>query len=156
MNNQLSGTSPDVPAIVTEPLLITTKTLQQECINSMSRDESSCALIKKDIDQTRARLLQAHPSILEELLIEHLLVVKLRLERAETIYQNFLNNPNITEEQIDFALNLVAKSQEQFQRSAESLARISKTLSGMPSAVQINIAGPCSQQANTIPPNGNY
>ncbi len=85
--------------------------------------------------------------LLEQLLIDHILTVRLRLIDAERRYNSVVVGQSVTLEQGRYWDDLLSSTQARFLRAIETLARVRRLVRNTP-ALQINIAGEGSQQIN--------
>jgi hypothetical protein len=84
---------------------------------------------------------------LEQLLIDHILTVRLRLIYVEHNYNQCVVGQSITLTQGEYWDNLLTSAQARFQRAIETLARVRRLARNTP-ALQINIAREGGQQVN--------
>ena len=100
-----------------------------------------------EVDKLQKELGYASAPSLEQLLIDHILTVRLRLIDAENAYNQSVVNQSITLKQGTYRDNLLTSNQTRFLRAIETLARVRRLARNTP-ALQINIAREGGKQVN--------
>lgn len=124
----------------------TTQAIRDQLIEKMSFGEVRAAMlaegdkVKKDLDYDNA-------PPLEQLLIEHILTLRLRLNHAEHVYNETIVGQSVTLTLGAYRDNLLTTTQARFLRAIETLARVRRLARNTP-ALQINIASQGGKQVN--------
>jgi hypothetical protein len=105
------------------------------------------AYMKAEVDKLGQKLGYADAPALEQLLIDHILTVQLRLLNAEFSYNQRVINQSITFKSGEYWDNLLTTTQARFLRAIEALARVRRLARNTP-ALQINIANDGGKQVN--------
>ena len=82
---------------------------------------------------------------MERLLIEHVALCWLRVQKVEGGYTAFMTQPEVVIAQADWWERKLTAAQARYVRAVESLARVRRM--ARPSAVQINVG---DQQVNVV------
>ncbi len=97
-------------------------------------------ILKKQFDYDNS-------SVLERMLIDHVLAARVRLNSAENRFSNIMYGESSTAESVKFWEDILASAQIRFLRASEALARV-RRLARITPAMQINIAQAGSKQVN--------
>ena len=124
----------------------TTQSIRQQLIEKISFGVSRAAMLAEGDTLAKQLGYDAAPP-LEQLLIDHILTVRLRLIHAENNYNNLVVNQSIPLAQAMYWGNLLSSTQARFIRAIEALARVRRLARNTP-ALQINIAQDGGRQVN--------
>ena len=105
----------------------------------------SRACLLADMDMTRREFGYFDAPALEQVLIDAILLARLRLVTVEHGYANDGINPGNS----DYWETLLTNAQNRLLRAVESLARVRRLARNSP-AIQVNLAGHGGQQVNSI------
>jgi len=131
----------------TWPLAAMMPAIKRRLIEKMAGHGAMRALMLAEVDILAKQLGCDTAPPLERLLIEHLLIARLRLIYAETCYnQNVVGN-SIPLNQAEYWDNILSSTQARFLRAIETLARVRRLARNTP-ALQINIARDGGKQVN--------
>ena len=111
-------------------------------IDSVS-EKGSRAYLLADMDMTRRELGYSDASALEQILIDAILLARLRLVAVEHGYAINTNKPGAA----DYWETLLTNAQNRLLRAVESLARVRRLARHTP-AIQVNVAATGGQQVN--------
>ena len=123
-----------------------TESLRHHLIKQSSYGKHQ-AYMMAELDKLGQTLGYADAPALEQLLIDHILTVQLRLIYVENSYNQRVINQSITFKTAEYWDNLLTTTQARFLRAIESLARVRRLARNTP-ALQINIANEGGKQVN--------
>jgi hypothetical protein len=123
-----------------------TQSIRQQLIEKMSLGVSRACMLA-EVDALKKQLDYKNAPPLEQLLIDHILTVRLRLIHAEHKYNECVVNKSITLREGEYWDNLLSSTQARFLRAIETLARVRRLVRNTP-ALQINIAREGGKQVN--------
>ena len=125
----------------------TTQSIRQLLIEKISHGVSR-AMMLAEMDVLKKQLDHDAAPPLEQLLIDHILTVRLRLIHAENAYNiRVVNEASTTFKMGEYWDNLLSSTQARFIRAIEALARVRRLARNTP-ALQINIAREGGKQVN--------
>jgi hypothetical protein len=105
----------------------------------------ACLLAEVEIQSKQLGYDSAPP--LEQLLIDHILTLRLRLVHAEHNYNAIVVNQAISFKDAEYRDNLLSSTQARFIKAIEALAKVRRLARNTP-ALQINIAQEGGKQVN--------
>ena len=100
-----------------------------------------------EVDILKKQLDYDDSSVLERMLIDHVLTARVRLNSAENTFSNIMYGESSTAESVKFWEDILASAQIRFLRAGEALARV-RRLARITPVMQINIAQTGSKQVN--------
>jgi hypothetical protein len=100
-----------------------------------------------EVDILKEQLDYEDSSVLERMLIDHVLTARVRLNSAESTFSNILYGESHSAESVKFWEDILESAQIRFLRASESLARV-RRLARITPTLQINIAQAGSKQVN--------
>jgi hypothetical protein len=124
----------------------TTSAVHEQLIEKLSGGRTRSFLLA-EVDILKKQLGYDAAPILERLLIENILTVRLRLIYVENHYTHGVMNQAIAYKTGEYWDNLLSSAQARFLRAIETLARVRRLARNTP-ALQINIAREGGQQLN--------
>jgi hypothetical protein len=120
--------------------------IRQAIIEKMSNGPARAGMLA-EMDLLAKQLGYDAAPPLEQLLIDHILTVRLRLIHAEHKYTNCVVNQPITLKEGEYWDNLLSSNQARFLRAIETLAKVRRLARNTP-ALQLNIAHKGGKQVN--------
>jgi hypothetical protein len=124
-----------------------TQLIRQQLIEKISHGVSRAYMLA-EVDVLKKQLDYDAAPLLERLLIDHILTLRLRLIHAENAYNiRVVNEANATFKMGEYWDNLLSSAQARFIRAIEALARVRRLARNAP-ALQINIASEGGKQVN--------
>jgi hypothetical protein len=124
----------------------TTQSIRQQLVEKISQGVSR-AMMLAEVDVLKKQLDYDAAPPLEQLLIDHILTVRLRLIHAEAAYNTRVVNESSTFKMGEYWDNLLSSTQARFIRAIEALARVRRLARNTP-ALQLNIAHKGGKQVN--------
>lgn len=124
----------------------TTANIRRRLIEKISHGNSR-AFMLAEVDLLTEQLGHDDAPPLEQLLIDHILTVRLRLIDAENRYNSVVVGQSVSLEQGRYWDDVLSSTQARFLRAIETLARVRRLARNAP-ALQINIAQEGGQQVN--------
>jgi hypothetical protein len=124
----------------------TMESIRRHLIEKMSHGTSR-AFMLAEVDVLKKQLDYDAAPPLEQLLIDHILTVRLRLIHAEHNYNACVVNQSITFRDAEYRDNLLSSTQARFIKAIETLARVRRLARNTP-ALQINVAHEGGKQVN--------
>ena len=124
----------------------TTQSIRQQLVEKISQGVSR-AMMLAEVDVLKKQLDYDAAPPLEQLLIDHILTVRLRLIHAENAYNIRVVNESSTFKIGEYWDNLLSSTQARFLRAIEALARVRRLARNTP-ALQINISREGGKQVN--------
>jgi hypothetical protein len=124
----------------------TTQSIRHQFIEKISHGVSRAVMLA-EVDVLKKQLGYDTAPPLEQLLIDHILTVRLRLIHAELNYNERVVNQSITFKDGEYWDNLLSSNQARFLRAIETLAKVRRLARNTP-ALQLNIAHKGGKQVN--------
>ena len=123
-----------------------TQSIRIQLIEKISHGVSRAVMLA-EVDTLAKKLEYDAAPPHEQLLIDHILTVRLRLIDAENRYNNIVVGNSVTLQQGQYWDNMLSSCQARFLRAIEALARVRRLARNTP-ALQINIAQEGGKQVN--------